>query len=36
VITVDGAVGIDPVLGVISACGSATTPIGGACIDANR
>lgn len=34
VITVDGAVGIDPVLGVISACGSATTPIGGACIDA--
>jgi len=34
VITVDGAVGIDPVLGVISACGSATTPTGGACIDA--
>lgn len=33
-ITVDGATGFDAVLGVLSACGSTTTPTGGACIDA--
>ena len=33
-VTVDGAVGFDAVLGVNSACGSATTPTGGACVDA--
>jgi len=33
-ITVDGATGFDAVLGVLSACGSTTTPTGGACVDA--
>ncbi|RYE18402.1 MAG: fibronectin type III domain-containing protein, partial [Sphingobacteriales bacterium] len=33
-ITVDGAVGFDAVVGVLSACGSTTVPTGGACVDA--
>ncbi|MGL2964504.1 fibronectin type III domain-containing protein [Flavobacterium sp. RSB2_4_14] len=34
VVTVDGAAGFDPVLNVISNCGSAVIPSGGGCIDA--
>lgn len=34
VVTVDGIAGFDAVVKVISACGSATTPTGGACVDA--
>jgi len=33
VVTVDGIAGFDAVVKVISACGSATTPTGGACVD---
>ena len=36
VVTVDGIAGFDAVLGVISNCGSATTPTGGGCIDATN
>ncbi len=32
-ITVDGAIGFDAVLGVLTGCGSAVVPTGGACID---
>ncbi|RYY49158.1 MAG: hypothetical protein EOO06_07960, partial [Chitinophagaceae bacterium] len=33
-VTVTGAVGFDAVLGVLSGCGSAVVPTGGACVDA--
>jgi hypothetical protein len=33
VVTVTGSIGFDPVLNVISGCGSAITPTGGGCID---
>ena len=33
-VTVDGATGIDAVIGAISSCGTTTTPAGGACTDA--
>lgn len=33
VVTVDGVTGFDPVLSVISACGSATAPSGASCMD---
>jgi hypothetical protein len=34
IVTVDGAVGFDAVLGVLNACGATTTPTGGDCVDA--
>ena len=34
VVTVDGIAGFNPVLGVISSCGSTTIPTGGACVNA--
>jgi hypothetical protein len=34
VVTVDGITGFDPVLNVISACGTITAPSGGSCVDA--
>ena len=34
VVTVDGIAGFDAVIGAISACGTTTTPTGGACVDA--
>ena len=36
VVTVDGIAGFNAVLGVISNCGSATTPTGGSCINATN
>lgn len=35
VVTVDGIIGFDPVLNVISACGTITAPSGGSCVDAS-